>query len=120
VVSALRKNHHALWSIAVEPKTGHGPGEKTWPLVFSFLRHTFTARVPADADAKTGPVKLHPLMLESGHLGQNWQTKPGGYQKLITAPFDEFTDDKSTASWLLNADYAKDWQQFQSTGEIKK
>jgi hypothetical protein len=120
VVPALRKNHQALWNIAVEPKTGHGPGEKTWPLVFSFLRHTFTARVPTDADAKNGPVKLRPLTLESGHLGQNWQTKPGGYQKLPTAPFADFTGDNSTASWLLNADYAKDWQQFQSQGEIKK
>jgi len=124
VVPTLRKNHGALWNIAVEPKTGHGPGEKTWPLVFSFLRHTFTARVPADADAdadaKNGPVKLRPLTLESGHLGQNWQTKPGGYQKLLTAPFADFTGDKSTASWLLNADYAKDWQQFQSSGEVKR
>jgi len=120
VVPALRKNHRALWNIAAEPKTGHGPGEKTWPLVFSFLRHTFTARVPADADAKTGPVKLLAPALESGHLGTNWQTKPGGYQKLITAPFAEFTGDKSTASWLLNADYAKDWQAFQREGEINQ
>jgi hypothetical protein len=119
VVSALRKNHHALWSIAVEPKTGHGPGEKTWPLVFSFLRHTFTARVPTDADARKGPVKLLAPAHESGHLGQNWQTKPGGYQKLITAPFAEFPGDKSTASWLLNADYAADWQQFQSSGSVE-
>ena len=120
VVPALRKNHRALWNIAVEPKTGHGPGEKTWPLVFSFLRHTFTARVTADADAKNGPVKLNALVLESGHLGQNWQTKPGGYQKLLTAPFADFAGDKSTASWLLNADYAKDWQQFQSSGVIEQ
>jgi len=120
VVPALRKNHRALWNLAVEPKTGHGPGEKTWPLVFSFLYHSFNARVPADADAKSGPVKLNALALESGHLGQNWQTKPGGYQKLTTAPFVDFKADKSTASWLLNADHAKDWQQFQSTGEIKK
>ncbi len=120
VVPALRKNHRALWNIAIEPKTGHGPGEKTWPLVFSFLRHTFTARIPTDADAKNGPVKLRPLTLESGHLGQNWQTKPGGYQKLPTAPFADFPGDKSTASWLLNADYAKDWQSFQRDGQIAK
>jgi len=120
VVPALRKNQRALWNIAVEPKTGHGPGEKTWPLVFSFLRHTFTARVPTDGDAKNGPVKLRSLTLESGHLGQNWQPQPGGYQTLPTAPFVDFTGDKSTASWLLNATYAADWQQFQSTGEIKK
>jgi len=64
-------------------------------------------------------VKLCPLMPESGHIGQNWQTKPGGYQMLITAPFADFPGDKSTASWLLNADYAKDWQVFQNTGEVQ-
>ena len=64
-------------------------------------------------------MKLLAPAFESGHLGQNWQTKPGGYEKLITAPFAEFTGDKSTASWLLNADYAVDWQQFQSTGEVQ-
>jgi hypothetical protein len=120
VVPALRKNHRAFWNFAVEPKTGHGPGEKTWPLVFSFLRHSFTARVPADADARKGPVKLLAPALESGHLGTNWQTKPGGYQKLITAPFTDFPGDKSTTSWLLNADYAEDWQHFQSTGEVQQ
>ncbi len=120
VVPALRKNHRALWSIAVEPKTGHGPGEKTWALVFSFLRHSFTARVPVDADAKNGPEKLLAPALESGHLGQNWQTKPGGYQKLLTAAFADFIGDKSTASWLLNAAYAADWQQFQSSGVIEQ
>ena len=119
VVPALRKNHRALWNIAVEPKTGHGPSEKTWPLVFSFLRHSFTARVPADADARKGPVKLLTPALESGHLGQNWQTKPGGYQKLPTAPFTDFPADKAMASWLLNAAYAADWQAFQSSGSVE-
>lgn len=38
---------------------------------------------------------------------------------LIIAPFADFTGDKSTAFLLLSADYAKDWQQFQSKGEIK-
>ena len=119
VVGALRKNHRALWNTAVEPKTGHGPGEQTWPLVFSFLRHSFSARVPAEADATRGPVKLRPLALESGHLGQNWAAQPGGYQKLSTAPFADFDGDRSTASWLLNAAYAADWQQFQQTGKIE-
>ena len=115
---ALRKNHHALWNIAVEPKTGHGPGEKTWPLVFSFLRHSLAARVPGEADPRNGPVKLRSLTLESGHLGENWQPRPGGFQKLGTAPFAEYAGDKATASWLLNAAYADDWQAFQQLGEI--
>jgi hypothetical protein len=119
VVGALRKNHRALWNTAVEPKTGHGPGEQTWPLVFSFLRHSFSARVPADADATRGPVKLRSLALESGHLGQSWAAQPGGYQELSTAPFADFDGDRSTASWLLNAAYAADWQRFQNTGKIE-
>jgi hypothetical protein len=120
VVPTLRKNHQAFWNIAVEPKTGHGPGEKTWPLVLSFLRHTFTARVPAGADARQGPVKLHPLLLEQGHLGQNWDSTQGGYQSLPIAPFTAFRGDAATASWLVNAEYAIDWQTFQREGEIKK
>lgn len=119
VVPAVRKRHQALWNFAVEAKTGHGPGEKTWPLVFSFLRHTFTARVPADADARTGPVKLNALPLDSGHLGQNWDAAKGGHQTLPTAPFATFPGDKSPASWLPNAAYAADWQAFQRDGQIK-
>lgn len=113
VVPALRKNHDALWNIAVEPKTGHGPGEKTWPLVFSFLRHSFAARVPSDGDPRVGPVALRTLTVESGHLGQNWDSAKGGYQELPIAPYADFPGDKSTASWLLNAAYAADWQAFQ-------
>ncbi len=120
VVPLMRKKHHALWSFAVEPKTGHGPGEKTWPLVFSFLRHTFAARMPAGADPRQGPVKLVACSLESGHLGQNWDVAKGGYQTLPVAPFANFIGDKSTASWLINAAYAADWQAFQRDGQAPK
>ena len=120
VVEAMRKKHRALWAYAVEPKTGHGPGEKTWPLVFSFLRHSFAARVPADADPSKGPVKLLALNLDSGHLGQNWNATTGGYQTLPIAPIATFPADKSTASWLFNAAYAADWQTFQRDGQLRK
>lgn len=119
VVPVLRKKHDALWNFAVEPKTGHGPGEKTWPLVFSFLRHTFAARVPADSDARHSPVQLHQLSPESGHLGQNWDPAKGGYQTLSTQPFASFdAGEKAGASWLVNADYAADWQAFQRDGAV--
>jgi hypothetical protein len=118
VVPAIRKRFQATWNMAVEPKTGHGPGEKTWPLVFSFLRHTFVARVPADADPRKGPVKLASLDLDSGYLGRNWDPHEGGYQNLPIAPFAEFSGDHATASWLVNAAYAADWQAFQRDGEV--
>lgn len=120
VVDAMRKKHNALWHYAVEPKTGHGPGEKTWPLVFSFLRHSFRARVPANAVASNGPVKLLELNADIGHLGKNWDAKTGGYQTLPTSSFADFQGDKATASWLLNAAYAADWQTFQRDGQLKK
>jgi len=120
VVEAMRKKHHALWNYAVEPKSGHGPGDKTWPLVLSFLRHSFTARVPAYADPSKGPVKLYAINIETGYLGQNWNATTGGYQTLPIAPFAEFTGEKSTASWLLNAAYASDWQVFQRDGQLAK
>jgi hypothetical protein len=120
VVPLIRKKHHALWNFVVEPKTGHGPGEKTWPLVFSFLRHTFAARVPADADPRNGPVKLNTLTVESGYLGQNWDATKGGYQELPIAPYASFPGDKATPSWLANPAYAADWQAFQRDGEVKK
>jgi hypothetical protein len=120
VVEAMRKKHNALWHYAVEPKTGHGPGDKTWPLVFSFLRHSFAARVPADADPSNGPVKLNELKAESGQLGQNWNAAQGGYQTLPIASFADFNGDKSAASWLLNAAFAADWQVFQRDGQLTK
>lgn len=120
VVEAMRKKHHALWHYAVEPKTGHGPGDKIWPLVFSFLRHSFAARVPADADPGKGAVKLTTLKPEEGYLGQNWNAATGGYQTLPIATFSEFPTDKSSASWLLNAAFAADWQTFQREGQLTK
>ena len=120
IIETMRKDHSALWNCAVEPKTGHGPGAKSWPLVFSFLRHTWAARVPVEADPRKGPVKLTALTLESGQLGTNWDSAKGGYQPLPIAPFAEFTGDKSTASWLVNAAFAADWQTFQREGQVGK
>ena len=117
VVEAMRQKQGALWSYAVEPKTGHGPGEKTWPLVFSFLRHSFAARVPADADARQGVVKLTVLSPASGQLGQNWQATPGGYQTLPVTPF---VASPNASSWLLNPAFAADWQTFQRQGQLSK
>jgi arylsulfatase A-like enzyme len=119
VVPLMRKKHAAVWNMAVEPKTGHGPGEKTWPLVFSFLRHTFAARVPADLDPAAGPVQLTRLDPEGGWRGGTWSLSKGGYQELSIAPAADFTGDAATASWLVNEAYAADWRKFQATGDLR-
>lgn len=118
VVERMRKEHAARWHYALEPGTGHGPGEKSWTLVFSFLRHSFAARVPANADPRKGPITLRPLAVESGFLGQNWDSARGGYQSLSVSPFAEFSGDKNAASWLLYKEYAADWQKFQHEGSV--
>lgn len=61
---------------------------------------------------------LTTLAADRGFLGQNWDVAKGGHQTLMVSPFAEFTGDKSTASWLVNAAYAADWQAFQRNGEI--
>ena len=117
VLPHLRKTHRVLWASAVEPKTGHGPGEKTWPLVYSFLRHSFQARVPAPAGAapEAGPVHLRTLAEEGGHLGQPWDPAVGGYQTLRAAPYAETPPGERAASlWLLNGEFAADWRAFQA------
>ncbi len=119
VVPTIRRRHRAVWNMAVEPQTGHGPGERTWPLVFSFLRHTFAARVPSEADPRQGPVTLNALDERDGHLGRNWDSAAGGYQLLPVAPYASFDGDRSAASWLVNAAYAADWQAFQRDGRVR-
>lgn len=120
LVPMMRRHHNAAWNVVVEPGGGHGPGQPTWRLVLSFLRHSFEARVPADTDPIKGPVKLHALALENGHLGRNWDGSRGGRQNLATAPYADFLGDKTTASWLLNAAYAADWQAFHREGDVAK
>ena len=115
----MRKKHNAVWNFAVEAKTGHGPTSKTWPLVFSFLKHSFTARVPADSDPSKGPVKLTELDPETGFRGENWSLKTGGHQTLKVGPAGEFEDKGKEDSWLLNEAYAADWQSFQQHGEVR-
>ena len=87
--------------------------------MFSFLKHTWAARVPADADPRSAPVKLSALVPEKGFLGRNWDVSKGGYQELPVAPFAAFGEEKASASWLINAAYAADWQSFQSKGMVE-
>ncbi len=86
--------------------------------MFSFLRHTWAARVPPDADPRTGPVTLKSIATDQGQLGRNWDLEQGGYQTLEVAPFAEFAGDRSSASWLVNGAFARDWLTFQAKGTI--
>jgi hypothetical protein len=82
--------------------------------VFSFLQHTFEARVTPDG-------KLVDLKPETGFLGENWDSNQGGYQDLKIAPYSDFIEEQQEgASWLVNEAFAKDWRSFQKFGEVKR
>lgn len=119
VVPMMREKHNAVWNFVVEAHTGHGPTGKTWPLVFSFLKHSFAARVPADADPSKGPVTLKKLDPASGFRGENWSLEPGGNQALKVGPAGDFGENGRASSWLFNGAYAADWQSFQEHGEVR-
>ena len=117
IIPLIRKKHDALWCQAVEPGGGHGPGAKTWPLVLSFLRHSFTARVPADSGTGGKAPTLVSISPASGYRGENWAVEKGGYQTLEAAPVDRFSGNAATASWLINEAFAREWQSFQGSGQ---
>jgi hypothetical protein len=113
IIGGLRKEHSSMVHMVVQPGQGHSPDEKAWELVHAFIKESFAARVPADSDPLKGPVKLTSLKLEDGYLGQNWGPAKGGKQELPVMPYSEFKGDMATTSWLINAAYAKAWQELQ-------
>ncbi len=119
LVEQMRKDHAARWHCVVEPKTGHLPTENTWPLVYAFLKHSFAARIPPDADPRQGPVKLKSVPLEDGCAGANWDPKLGGYQDLSVTPYENLPRDGQSASWLIDEEYARAWKAFQATGKAE-
>lgn len=119
VVPRMRTQYNAVWNYVVEANGGHAPGNLTWPLVFSFLRQSFAARVPMDTNSPAGPPRLISLNSDSGYRGSNWDVAAGGLQALEIAPASEFQGDAFSASWLINQAYAEDWQSFQQSGKIR-
>jgi len=120
VVQRMRKEHDALWNFVVEPKTGHGPTPKTWPLVLSFLRSTFSRRVALESDSRKGLPRLNPIESRQCLLGTSWDASKGGYQDLAVAEYSDYAGDRSTAPWLIDKRYAEDWRQFQREGVIRR
>jgi len=117
IIPLIRKKQNAIWSQVVEPGGGHGPGRKTWPLVLSFLRHSFAARVPADSGTGGATPKLVEVSPASGYRGENWAAATGGVQTLEVAPANEFSGDAASASWLINEEFAREWQLFHQSAK---
>jgi hypothetical protein len=100
----------ALWTLALQWGAAHD-WHNSNALLIPFLDSMFRARVPADADAAAGPVKLKPLRLEDGWLGDRttWDS-----QFATIAPWAEYKGDKAAAVWLPNRAIAYLWRAFES------
>jgi hypothetical protein len=92
----------ALWALAVEPGKGHVPIEDL-DVLFGWLEAVLSRRLPA---ATGGP--LRPIAEDSGWLGNR--------ETAAVAPFSEYEQDKSQASWLPSAETAQDWSALVSPG----
>lgn len=113
LIGRLRKEHSSMIHMVVQPGGTHAPDARAWELVYAFLKESFAERVPVDSDPLKGVVKLKSLKLENGCLGQNWDPVKGGRQELVVTPYPQFKGDLAGTSWLINAAYAKAWQEFQ-------
>jgi hypothetical protein len=94
----------ALWGIAPQWGRKHEFGQAN-NLVLPFFDSCVRLRLPADADARQGPVKLNPLKQEDGWVG-SWSGNPatGSIRKFADAPTDVpvlswFPDHRTAAVW---------------------
>ena len=132
-VKKLRKEHSVLMHMIVEADGPHWPTDPTFDIMLAFLKNSFLARVPADADPRKGRVKLIELAEKSGWLGRNldgvrvrladrwaWEKEVNVRQKLEIGPYSEFPGDRLQASWFPTEDYARKWQEFCQTAAVKQ
>jgi hypothetical protein len=103
------------WTLALQWNTKHKYGE-TNSLAFPFLREAIHMRLPADADARKGPVKLNPIDRDAVWVGDS-RTWSKGNAEIAPATEEALADPKMV--WLLNESVARDWCSFQSLNRVK-
>lgn len=106
-VKNMRKNRNAAMCMMMEGNVGHGPVNKetTWEFIVQFCTAAMKARL---GEGNT----LKPVNIESGWLGIVYDPKGSSQQNLDIAEYSKFKDDKSTANWLIDEDFAKIWQAY--------
>ena len=104
-----RKNR-APWCLALQWGNAHNYGNAN-ALAFPFLDAVIAARVPQAADPTTGPMKLKPMRVEDGWLGdrETWNTNCASI-----ASYNDYNGDKASAAWLPNRYVAYVWRSFVS------
>ena len=96
------RSRGALWAWDAEQNKGHEIRHID-DVDLKFYETCIALRLPADADARKGPVTLRKLRAENG-----WLVDLGSWESGITtiAPYAEFKGDKSKAGWVPTKDIA--------------
>jgi hypothetical protein len=104
------RNRGAPWCLALQWGNAHNYGNAN-ALALPFLDAVIAARVPRTVDRAAGPVKLKPMRLEDGWLGDRgtWESN-----QATVAPYAGYQGDKRTAAWLPNRYVAFVWRSFVS------
>ncbi len=99
----------APWCLALQWGNAHNYGNAN-ALAFPFLDAVIAARLPPRSSA-AGPVKLKPMRVEDGWLGDRgtWETNYAA----VTA-YADYKGDKASAAWLPNRYVAHAWRSFVS------
>ena len=116
-------------NMLVEPNGGHGAEPCSHKIALEWIKTVFQARVPENADTQNGPAKLMALDVTKGWLGSNDAMAKGHEQpgfdenfkngRPSIAPYADYTGAKSTASFLPTERFAKKWQEYVETGDLK-
>lgn len=92
----------ALWAWTAEQDKAHADGRCT-DVDFVFYETCIRLRLPADADPRRGPVKLHALSREDGWLVDLHSWTSG---LTYVAAYEEYERERSRAGWAPTEDVA--------------
>jgi hypothetical protein len=119
VVRSLRHDRNAAVSLLVEGEASHWPVDRVrvYELVLAFCEACIRVRAP---QGFTGGGMLVPVRISEGWLAGGYDRKAGGLQAPPVASYDAYTGDRSTANWLPDETFARQWLRFSETGSIGK
>ena len=103
------RRHNLPYGVAVDWGCGHAP-EEGWEMWWPFVKAAYAARVPADAEAAKGRVRLRPMRYEDGWLigPVDWKDQWGPK----AAPVAKWRQPPKGTVWLPNEACTKIWRAF--------
>ena len=99
-VVELKRSIGANWSLVKEPVVDHfGRLDRTDSLLQKLFTKVLAKRL------KEGSMELQPLDESEGWLGN--------HNSFEIEAYENYSGDKSRASWLIDEEFAREWQRFQ-------